>query len=170
MDNDLLVVSLVCLVTIAVMEGVAWAMHRYLMHGPLWFIHRSHHERRTGWFELNDAYGLLFALASIACIHFGQEGRPVMLGIGLGLLGYGCVYFLLHDVLVHRRVPHRFTPQDGYLARVVQAHHLHHATRGRDGCVSFGFIYAPRPEHLRRMLAEIRRQAKDGLADAPGGA
>ncbi len=116
---------------------------------------------------MNDAYGMVFALASIACIHFGQDNKPVMLGIGLGLLGYGCVYFLLHDVLVLRRIPHRFTPKGGYLARVVQAHHLHHATRGREGCVSFGFIYAPRPDNLRRMLAEIRRQAKEGLADTP---
>ncbi len=29
------------------MEGVAWATHRWLMHGPLWVLHRSHHAPRT---------------------------------------------------------------------------------------------------------------------------
>jgi beta-carotene 3-hydroxylase len=160
--NDLLVVVVVFVLTVAIMEGVAWTMHRYLMHGPLWFIHQSHHVHSDGWLELNDLYGLLFAGASIALIHFGVLGNPIMLGAGIGLLGYGLIYFLLHDVLVHKRIPHKFVPKDGYLARVVQAHHLHHATRGRDGAVSFGFVFAPRPDRLRRMLSDIRRAGAVG--------
>ena len=33
---------------LAGMELVAWVTHRYLMHGPLWFLHASHHRPREG--------------------------------------------------------------------------------------------------------------------------
>ena len=56
-----------------------------------------------------------------------------LLWAGLGMAGYGLVYFLVHDVLVHRRVAHGFVPRNGYLRRIYQAHRLHHATHGKDG-------------------------------------
>ena len=36
---------------LAGMELVAYLTHRFLMHGPLWFLHESHHRPREGWFE-----------------------------------------------------------------------------------------------------------------------
>ncbi len=136
------------------MELCAWLTHRYIMHGPLWFIHKTHHRPRRGLFELNDIFGLVFAAIATPLIYFGHQGQPVLLGIGLGMVGYGVAYFLVHDVLVHRRVGHRFTPARGYLRRVHQAHHMHHAVRERDGAVSFGFLMAPRPEKLAKKLKE----------------
>ena len=68
---------LLFVLTVCVMEWVAWAMHRYLMHGPLWFIHRSHHEPQDGWFELNDTFGLFFSSLSMVMIYFGLRGYPV---------------------------------------------------------------------------------------------
>jgi beta-carotene 3-hydroxylase len=136
------------------MELCAWLTHRYIMHGPLWFIHKTHHRPRRGLFELNDIFGLVFAAIATPLIYFGHQGQPVLLGIGLGMVGYGIAYFLVHDVLVHRRVGHRFTPARGYLRRVHQAHHMHHAVRERDGAVSFGFLMAPRPEKLATKLKE----------------
>jgi beta-carotene 3-hydroxylase len=62
------------------------------------------------------------------------------------------VYFLVHDVLVHRRLEHGFVPRNGYLRRIYQAHRLHHATHGRDGAVSFGFIWSAPPEKLAAKL------------------
>ena len=59
---------------------------------------------------------------------------------------------LIPDTLVHRRLPLRWTPKRGYLKRLVQAHRLHHATRGRDGAVSFGFLYAPPVRKLKARL------------------
>ena len=40
--------------TVAAMEVVAYLMHRYLMHGPLWILHESHHRRERGRFEPSD--------------------------------------------------------------------------------------------------------------------
>jgi beta-carotene 3-hydroxylase len=55
--------------------------------------------------------------------------------------------------LVHQRLPFVKAPRRGYLKRLVQAHRLHHATRGREGAVSFGFLYAP---PIASLLASVR--------------
>ena len=36
------------LLTIVAMEAVAYAAHRWVMHGPGWFLHKSHHRPRDG--------------------------------------------------------------------------------------------------------------------------
>jgi beta-carotene 3-hydroxylase len=136
--------------TVVAMEGVAYLMHKYLMHGPLWFLHESHHVRDKGRFELNDLFGVFFAIPSIILIYLGTHGRPALLAVGLGMTAYGAIYFGFHDVIVHRRLPHRLRLQGGYLQRIIKAHHIHHATREKNGAVSFGFIYAPPIHKLTR--------------------
>ena len=46
------------------------------MHGFGWGWHRSHHEPRTGWFEKNDLYAVVFAGVAIALIYAGTRGPP----------------------------------------------------------------------------------------------
>jgi beta-carotene 3-hydroxylase len=79
--------------------------------------------------------------------------------IGLGVLGYGLIYTLVHDGLVHQRW-FRWIPRSGYARRLVQAHKLHHASIGKEGGVSFGFVWARDPAWLK---AELRRQHQSGL-------
>ena len=138
--------------TVLAMEGVAWLMHKYLMHGPLWVLHESHHRRREGAFERNDAFGLFFAIPSMILIWFGVRGHPVLLAIGLGMTMYGALYFFMHDVLVHRRLKLPFVPERGYLHRVVRAHLIHHRTTTKEGAVSFGFLFAGNPEKLKARM------------------
>ena len=45
------------------------------------------------------------------------------------------------------------------MKRIVQAHRLHHATESKHGSVSFGFLWAPPPDVLKRQLAESERSA-----------
>ncbi len=132
-------------VAFGTMELTAYLMHRYLMHGPLWFLHESHHRPREGHFEKNDLFGIFFALPSMVLIFFGVLGSPTSLGIGLGMTAYGACYFLLHDVLVHRRLKWRIPkgPMRRYLEGLVTAHHFHHRTIEREGAKSFGFLWAP---------------------------
>jgi beta-carotene 3-hydroxylase len=139
------------------MEGVAWVMHKYVMHGLLWSLHKSHHEPRKGFWELNDLFGLFFAAISITFMAWSaQLGGPWWaLFVGLGIMAYGVVYFLAHDVLVHNRVALRLNPKKGYLRRLYQAHRLHHAVDGKEGCVSFGFVFAPSPERLKKTLQTL---------------
>lgn len=142
--------------TVAFMEGFAYVMHRWVMHGRLgWVLHESHHRPRTGMFELNDLYGAIFALPSIFLIYMGVQqdwGWPSTV-IGAGIAAYGAIYFGFHDVIVHRRVQHRIVPRSDYFKRIVQAHRMHHIVESREGTVSFGFIYAPTIEALKAELA-----------------
>jgi beta-carotene 3-hydroxylase len=135
--------------TVAAMEGVAFLMHKYVMHGPMWFLHESHHVRDKSRFELNDLFGVFFAIPSIILIYLGTHGQPLLLPIGLGMTAYGAIYFGFHDVIVHRRIPHTMRFTNRYLQRIIKAHHIHHATRTKDGAVSFGFVYAPPIEKLK---------------------
>lgn len=154
----LLVNALLFLAAFAGMEGVAYLTHKYLMHGPLWSLHESHHVPHEGGLERNDLFGVFFAIPSIVLIWIGTRSFPPALWIGLGMTAYGAAYFLFHDVIVHRRVKVGFKPHEGYLQRITQAHRMHHATRGRDGAVSFGFLYAPPLERLKaeREIAKAR--------------
>jgi beta-carotene 3-hydroxylase len=133
----------VCLGSVAAMEAVAWLMHRYLMHGPLWFLHESHHRPRAGWFERNDLFGIFFSVPSIVLIWYGTRGWPLLLAIGCGMTLYGFLYFVFHDVIVHRRLRIAWRPGGRYMQRIIRAHLIHHRTLTRDGAVSFGFLYAP---------------------------
>lgn len=155
------------LLTLAGMEVFAWWAHKYVMHGIGWGWHRSHHEPRHGLFEKNDLYALVFAIVAIVLIALGTAGWHPLEWVGAGMTGYGVLYFIAHDGLVHRRWPFRFVPRSGYLKRLYQAHLMHHAVHGREGCVSFGFIYAPPVERLK---AQLRAQHGGPLREAPAGA
>lgn len=157
---------LIVILTVLVMEGVAWASHKYVMHGFGWAWHRDHHEPHDNLLEKNDLYAIVGAAMSIAMFALGS---PLVMGdaawepgtwIGLGILGYGIIYTLIHDGLVHQRY-FRWVPRKGYARRLVQAHKLHHATIGKDGGVSFGFVFARDPAALKR---ELRAQRQAGIA------
>lgn len=157
------------LITVALMEGFAYVMHRWVMHGPGWFLHKSHHRARTGFWELNDLYFVIFAIPSIVMLLGGVElgWGDWATAIGAGIAAYGAIYLGFHDVIVHQRVPHRYVARSRYMKRIVQAHRLHHVVETREGNVSFGFLVAPQPEDLKRQLAAMatgsRRKAR-GLA------
>lgn len=168
----MLVNTLTFLITLALMEGFAWWAHKYVMHGWGWGWHRSHHQPRSGWFEKNDLYAVVFAGVAILLIWLGSGGLHPLEWIGAGMTGYGLLYFLVHDGLVHKRWPLRHVPRRGYLKRLYQAHRMHHAVDGKDRCVSFGFLYAPSTEQLKRRLRELHdgpvRRASEGAATTPG--
>lgn len=157
----------ILLVTTAAMEGIAWLSHRYLMHGPGWGWHASHHEPRTQLLEKNDLFAVCFAAFAIVLIWFGTSGAWPLQWIGAGMTLYGLLYFVVHDGMVHRRWPLNFVPARGYLRRLYQAHLLHHATSKKDGAVSFGFLIAPSERHLRTALDARRAQRKTGSSVRP---
>ena len=157
---------LIVIATIVAMEGVAWASHKYVMHGFAWAWHRDHHEPHGNVLEKNALFALVGAAMSIAMFALGSpwimgEGAwPPATWIGLGILAYGVIYTLVHDGLVHQRY-FRWVPRSGYARRLVQAHRLHHATVGKEGGVSFGFVFARDPARLK---AELKAQREAGIA------
>ncbi len=155
------------LLTVAAMEGVAYVAHRWVMHGPGWFLHKSHHAPRTGFWELNDAYFVIFATPSIALLLLGTSGTwgTWATWVGAGIAAYGAIYLGFHDIIVHRRVATGYVPRSNYMKRIVQAHRLHHVVETKDGTVSFGFLVAPRPELLK---AELKRREMAGVRVSRG--
>jgi beta-carotene 3-hydroxylase len=158
--------------TVLAMEGFAYVMHRWVMHGPGWFLHESHHRPRTGNWELNDLYAAIFAVPSIVLLLGGVRlgWWPGCAWIGGGIAAYGAIYFGFHDLIVHKRLGHRYVPRSAYMKRIIQAHRLHHAVGSKHGTVSFGFLWAPQPEALKAELARrgragIRRPAAPASAD-----
>ena len=163
---SILGIILTILATVFVMEWVAWSSHKYIMHGWGWGWHRDHHEPHDNALEKNDLYGIVGAVTSMSLFAIGS---PLVMGpdawepatwIGVGVMAYGAIYAFIHDGLVHQRFM-RWVPKRGYAKRLVQAHKLHHATVGKGGGVSFGFVFARDPLKLK---AELKLQREAGVA------
>ncbi len=158
--------TIIVLATIIAMEGLAWWGHKYVMHGWGWGWHRDHHEPHDNLLEKNDLYAVVGAAMSISMFSIssplimGDEAWRRGLWIAIGILAYGVIYTLVHDGLVHQRY-FRWVPRGGYAKRIVQAHKLHHATIGKEGGVSFGFIFARDPAKLKQ---ELKAQREAGIA------
>lgn len=127
----------------AAMELVAWATHKYVMHGPLWSLHEDHHRPHKGFFEKNDLFVFFFAGISFGLIFGGAT--TALWGVfwfGLGTALYGILYTVFHDIIFHKRIKMKI-PKWPYLRRIINAHRVHHS--GRDdqrNAKSYGFLWA----------------------------
>jgi beta-carotene 3-hydroxylase len=132
------------LIGFAIMEFSGWFIHKYIMHGPLWNIHKTHHEPSKSFFELNDLFSLLFGSIAIVLIIIGVDRLDYRFWIGVGISLYGMLYFIIHDVLVHRRVKWFERPKNSFLLGIFRAHQAHHATNKKNDAVSFGLFIVPK--------------------------
>lgn len=126
------------------MEVFGWAIHKYLMHGPLWSIHKTHHRPSKYFFELNDLFSLLFGSIAVVLILKGVADFDYRFWVGLGISLYGMLYFFLHDVLIHRRMKWFQKPKNGFLIGILKAHQAHHRTNKKEDAVSFGLFVVPK--------------------------
>lgn len=136
---------LVSLGTFIVMEGVTWMTHKYVMHGFGWFLHEDHHQ--PGYphvFEKNDAFFVVFAIPSMLLFFFGiRPELNFLFFIGLGILLYGIAYFIVHDVLIHRRFNWFKNTKNSYLRGLRKAHKIHHKNMGKEESQCFGMLFVP---------------------------
>ncbi len=149
--------------TFIAMEGVAWATHKYVMHGFLWSLHRDHHHKdQYSALERNDWFFVIFAVPSmILFILGGQLGANTPWGwLGLGILIYGVAYFLVHEVFIHRRLPWFRNTRSRYLLAVRRAHKMHHKHLGKEDGECFGMLIVP--------IRFLREAARSRGAEAPG--
>jgi len=127
------------------MEGITWLTHKYVMHGFGWFLHADHHE--PGYphvFEKNDVFFVVFAVPSIALFFLGSyTPQTYLFFIGLGILCYGLAYFLVHDVLIHRRFSWFKNTNNRYLKALRKAHKVHHKNMGKEDSQCFGMLFVP---------------------------
>ena len=98
--------TLIVILTFFFMEFVAWFAHKYVMHGFLWFLHKDHHQvDHNKKFQKNDYFFLIFAIPSILCFVYGAENYSYLFFIGIGIALYGLAYFIIHEIIIHRRLP-----------------------------------------------------------------
>lgn len=124
------------------MEAVAHFMHKYVMHGFLWSLHKSHHQKSRGFFEKNDFYFLIFAIPGIALIVTGVNASfdwKFFLGTGIAL--YGFTYILVHDIIIHQRVKWFTKLNHPYIKALRKAHKAHHADVSKNAAVSYGMLW-----------------------------
>jgi len=151
--------------TIAGMEFVAWAAHKYLMHGLLWVWHEDHHRphhHEDGFFEKNDLFFLVFAIPSAASYIIGSsvEGMLPLFFVGIGISIYGLIYFLIHDVYIHRRFKWFKQLDNKYSRAILRAHGHHHAVTEKEGCESFGLLVVDEKYYGKRSEWDQKTQAK----------
>ena len=127
--------------TFLLMELVAWAVHKYVLHGVLWNIHESHHKPHTHKFELNDVSFCFYGVIAALCFIYGTEALDYRFWVGVGITLYGLAYFLVHDLFIHRRMKLFGKTRNTYLRALDIAHKVHHKTKGRDGSESFGMLW-----------------------------
>ncbi|MFA0961545.1 sterol desaturase family protein [Roseivirga sp. BDSF3-8] len=132
------------------MELFSWAFHKYVMHGLLWSIHKTHHVPGKGFFELNDLFSLLFGSIAVIMIVSGISELNAWFWIGSGITLYGIVYFVLHDMIIHRRVKTDVKPGGTYLRGIAKAHRDHHKSPEKNGAVSFGLLVVAKHYFGRR--------------------
>jgi beta-carotene 3-hydroxylase len=139
------------------MEFVAWFSHKYIMHGFLWSWHKDHHrndfqeylpEKTEGWkFEKNDLFFITFASPAIILIILGlslQIWSLIFISIGITL--YGFIYFLFHDVAIHKRIDSPIFEKlnkFSYFRAMIKAHRAHHYPKNKSDFNNFGLLIFP---------------------------
>lgn len=131
--------------TFLLMEGATWIIHKYVMHGFLWILHRDHHDHsHAGDLEHNDLFFVIFAIPAIVLFYIGaQRGFNYLFFIGLGIFLYGLAYFFVHDIFIHQRIKFLSNTKNPYLLAIRRAHKQHHKHVGRKDGECFGFLWVP---------------------------
>ena len=138
---NLILGMFIIIITFFAMELVAWATHKYLMHGLLWKLHKDHHVvDKNNKFQKNDFFFLIFALPSMILIYIGYEYDNISLFFGLGIALYGLGYFIVHEIIIHQRLRFFKKSNNSYIKSIRMAHKVHHKTLGKYGASSFGML------------------------------
>jgi beta-carotene 3-hydroxylase len=147
----------IMLITFVAMEAIAWAMHKYVLHGFMWFLHKSHHKRHDHTFELNDLFFVYYGTLAMLFFIFGSDPIDYRFWIGAGITLYGIAYFIIHDVFIHRRIRLFGKTSNVYLKALNMAHKKHHKIAGKNGSESFGMLWVS-PKYFRSAVEIIRKQ------------
>ena len=128
------------------MEVATWLIHKYVMHGFLWYLHEDHHQPRyQNTFEKNDTFFVIGAIPSILLFYYGVHPElNYKFFIALGILGYGITYFLIHDVLIHQRFKWFKNTKNKFFIGLRKAHKVHHKHLGKEDGECFGMLNVPK--------------------------
>ena len=137
---SLLLKVLIIIVTFWTMEFIAWATHKYIMHGFLWKLHKDHHQvNKDKIFEKNDAFFLIFAIPGATFMIIGSS----LLYIGIGITLYGFAYFIVHEIFIHQRIKIFKRTRIKYFKAIRKAHKIHHKSQVKENGTCFGMLIIP---------------------------
>jgi beta-carotene 3-hydroxylase len=123
------------------MELFSGVFHKYVMHGVLWNIHKTHHVHGKNFFELNDVFSFSFGAIATALFVLGLEQLDWRFWVGVGIITYGVVYFIVHDIFIHRRIKWIENSSIPYLKALRRAHKAHHAHTEKDPGEEYGLLW-----------------------------
>ncbi len=128
------------------MEFVAWASHKYIMHGFLWYLHKDHHKKdHDSWFERNDLFFFQFAgISAIFVVLWGEFNVWYGLPIAIGIFLYGIAYFIVHDIFIHQRFKIFRNIDNKYARGIRRGHKMHHKHIGKENGECFGMLWVPK--------------------------
>jgi beta-carotene 3-hydroxylase len=141
------------------MEPLTYAVHRWVMHGPGRALHRSHHQPAAGRLEANDLFPVVFAsVVGVAlAIGFNVRGFAWLVPVATGVTLYGVAYGIVHDGVIHGRLPAVRRVSGRYLRSLADAHRVHHLFGGEP----FGMLAPVVPARSRSRAAMTDRQPLD---------
>ena len=130
------------------MEFVAWSNHKYVMHGFLWSLHKDHHLTDIASkpvLQKNDFFFIIYATPAIILIISGLAlSNPYLLAIGAGITLYGFTYFMIHDVIIHKRLPLFRNSSNRYIKAIINAHNAHHKPKNVTDFKNYGLLIFPK--------------------------
>ncbi|MCS6807975.1 MAG: sterol desaturase family protein [Bacteroidota bacterium] len=128
------------------MEIFSALFHKYVMHGALWCIHKTHHQKQhgQGMFELNDLFSLTFAVGAILLLILGLPAMDWRLWVAIGVIAYGTLYFIIHDIIIHRRIQWLDSVKNSYIQALRRAHKAHHAYTTQQPGEEYGLLWVSR--------------------------
>ena len=148
----------------AAMEGISYATHRWVMHGPARAWHRSHHAPATGGFERNDLFPIVFSLPAVGLFIAAATGiTPSWTWwAAAGVTVYGVAYLAIHELVIHRRisVPVPSLRALGWLRAGHAAHHV-------DGGEPYGMLLPLLSSSRRRRASGADPETIDRLLVRP---
>lgn len=136
---------LIVLGVFILMEGATWIIHKYVMHGFLWILHRDHHDHSNeGPLERNDLFFVIFAIPAIILLYSGvKKDFSYLFYVGIGITLYGMAYFLVHDIFIHQRAKVFTKTEHPYFRAIRRAHKQHHKHLIKENGECFGFLWVP---------------------------
>jgi beta-carotene 3-hydroxylase len=148
--------------TFVAMEGVAYAMHRWVMHGRGMVWHASHHRPARAGFERNDLFPVLFSSVGLVLFVLASVGvaPDVLWPAAAGVTAYGVAYLAVHEIVIHRRLPLR-VPDSRYLRWLRDSHRAHHVDAGEP----FGMLLPWMSAADRRRVNAARQLESDDESD-----
>ncbi len=127
------------------------------MHGGLWKLHKDHHRSdskkaqmplntEANHFEKNDRFFIMYATPAFIFLIVGFTLHiPWLIALGIGISAYGFTYFIIHDIIIHQRLPLPFLYKinNRYIKAVRRAHLAHHRPQSKTDFYNYGLLIFP---------------------------